>query len=100
MKFLKRIKPLFAWHDLWVGAYVDSKERRVFILPLPCVGVVVHYGRACRQCGEPLDKSEREYLQDTCCECERSYEAILEREIKAAAAEVAADYLKKREARQ
>lgn len=26
----------FAWYDLWVGVFVDSKKRIVYICPLPC----------------------------------------------------------------
>lgn len=78
MKFLKRIKPLFAWFDLWVGVFIDRKGQRVYVLPLPCVGVVIHYGPACVHCGEPLGKDEQEYLHDTCNECERAMEATIE----------------------
>ena len=35
------IKPLFAWYDLWVGAYWDRKQRKLYLLPLPCVGIVI-----------------------------------------------------------
>lgn len=27
----------FAWYDLWVGAYVDRDNRRLYVCPLPCV---------------------------------------------------------------
>jgi hypothetical protein len=37
------IKPLFAWYDLWVGAYWDRKGRRLYILPIPMVGVVIQF---------------------------------------------------------
>lgn len=36
-----KIRLLHAWYDLWVGVYVDRAKRRVYILPLPCLGVVV-----------------------------------------------------------
>lgn len=38
-----RIKPIFAWYDLWVGAFWDSRKRRLYILPLPCVGIVIQF---------------------------------------------------------
>ena len=38
------IKPLFAWYDLWIGAYWDRQRRRLYVLPLPCVGVVIQFG--------------------------------------------------------
>ena len=40
-----RVRPLFAWFDLWVGVYIDRPGRRVYVLPLPCVGVVIEWGR-------------------------------------------------------
>jgi hypothetical protein len=37
------IRPLFAWYDLWIGAYWDRQNRRLYVLPLPCVGVVIQF---------------------------------------------------------
>lgn len=37
------VKLLLAWYDLWVGAYWDRAKRRLYILPLPCVGVVISF---------------------------------------------------------
>jgi hypothetical protein len=34
---------IFAWYDLWIGAYWDKKQRRLYILPIPCVGVVIQF---------------------------------------------------------
>lgn len=39
------IKPLFAWYDLWVGAFWDGKSRRLYILPIPCCGIVIQFRR-------------------------------------------------------
>jgi hypothetical protein len=38
-----RIRPLFAWYDLWVGAFWDRKQRKLYICPLPCIGVVITF---------------------------------------------------------
>jgi hypothetical protein len=38
-----KIRPLFAWYDLWLGAYWDRKNRKLYILPLPCIGVVIEF---------------------------------------------------------
>lgn len=39
-----KIRFLFAWYDLWVGAYWDRKNRRLYVLPLPMFGFVVQFG--------------------------------------------------------
>ena len=39
------IKPIFAWYDLWVGVFVDRQKRRLYIFPLPCVGLVIDFGQ-------------------------------------------------------
>lgn len=38
-----RTRVLFAWYDLWIGAYYDRANRRLYILPIPCVGVVIDF---------------------------------------------------------
>lgn len=39
------VKPIFAWYDLWVGVFIDRAKRRVYIFPLPCIGVVIEHPR-------------------------------------------------------
>lgn len=34
---------VFAWYDLWVGAYWDKQKRRLYILPLPTLGVCIDF---------------------------------------------------------
>lgn len=34
-----RIGFLVAWYDFWVGAFYDQKRRRLYVLPLPCIGI-------------------------------------------------------------
>lgn len=36
-----RVKPFFRWYDLWVGVYIDTARRAIYICPLPCIGVKV-----------------------------------------------------------
>lgn len=36
-----RIRPIFAWFDLWVGVFIDRPKRQVYIFPLPCIGFVI-----------------------------------------------------------
>lgn len=40
-----RVRPIFAWYDLWVGAYWDRTRRRLYLLPVPMLGVVIEFGR-------------------------------------------------------
>lgn len=39
-----RVRPLLAWYDLWVGFYWDRANRRLYFLPVPCVGLVLDFG--------------------------------------------------------
>jgi hypothetical protein len=40
-----RIKPIFAWYDLWIGVFIDTKKKAVYIFPLPTLGVVISWGK-------------------------------------------------------
>jgi hypothetical protein len=37
------IQPIFAWYDLWIGAYWDGARRVLYLLPLPCVGIRIDF---------------------------------------------------------
>ena len=41
------IRLIFAWYDLWVGAFWDQSKRRLYILPIPCFGIVITFKPAC-----------------------------------------------------
>lgn len=38
-----RVRFIFAWYDLWVGVFIDRAKRRIYVLPLPCVGIAVDF---------------------------------------------------------
>ncbi len=40
-----RVRPIFAWYDLWVGAFVDVPKRRLYVFPVPMFGIVVEVTR-------------------------------------------------------
>lgn len=39
-----KIRPFFAWYDLWIGAYYDRARRCLYVCPVPTVGVVIQFG--------------------------------------------------------
>ena len=36
-------KVLFAWYDMWIGCYWDRQNRRLYVLPVPCLGIVIQF---------------------------------------------------------
>ena len=52
--WLPEIRPVVAWYDLWIGAYWDRRNRRLFLLPLPCVGFVFEWPvrLVAKECGK------------------------------------------------
>ena len=38
-----KIKLFFAWYDIWIGVYVDRKNKTVYICPLPCVVLSIKF---------------------------------------------------------
>jgi hypothetical protein len=38
-----KLRPVFAWYDLWIGAFWDRRKRRLYVLPLPMIGFYVEF---------------------------------------------------------
>lgn len=38
-----RVRPLFAWYDCWIGLFWDSARRRLYVLPVPMLGIVLDF---------------------------------------------------------
>jgi len=38
-----KINVIFAWYDLWIGAFWDKKKKWLYILPLPMVGIILKF---------------------------------------------------------
>jgi hypothetical protein len=41
---MKRIRLVFQWRDLWVGAFWDRRQRTLYVLPLPMIGFAIDFG--------------------------------------------------------
>lgn len=52
------IKPIFAWYDFWLGWFWDSKKRKLYIFPIPTLGIVLHFPEKIK-----LDPDLRKYWQ-------------------------------------
>jgi hypothetical protein len=37
------VKLIFAWYDFWIGVFWDRQKRRLYIFPVPCLGVVIQF---------------------------------------------------------
>ncbi len=38
------VRLVFAWYDLWVGAYWDQANRKLYVMVLPTLGFVADFG--------------------------------------------------------
>ncbi len=54
-----KIRPLFAWYDMWIGAYYDRKDKKLYVLPLPCLGIVIDFKRP----PKPLTEDQKKEIE-------------------------------------
>jgi len=38
-----KIEFLFAWYDLWIGFFWNKEKKWLYILPLPCTGIILKF---------------------------------------------------------
>lgn len=38
-----KISLVLAWYDLWIGVFWDRRECKLYILPLPCIGIAIQF---------------------------------------------------------
>lgn len=41
--WLPTVSLIVEWRDFWVGAFVDTAKCRLYLLPVPCLGVVLQW---------------------------------------------------------
>ncbi len=34
---------IFAWYDFWVGAFWDARKQWLYVLPIPCCGIILKF---------------------------------------------------------
>lgn len=42
------IRLIFAWFDFWVGVFFDRPRRRIYVFPVPCIGLMIQLKEAHR----------------------------------------------------
>jgi len=54
-----KITPFFKWFDIWIGIFIDTIHKAVYICPLPMLGVKIQLLEisVCPKCDLPLQKS-------------------------------------------
>lgn len=40
-----KVKPIFAWYDIWVGFFWDKKKHILYFFPVPCFGIMISFNR-------------------------------------------------------
>ncbi len=43
--FRPRLSLFFRWYDLWIGAYYDTKNRVLYVCPIPMFGLKIQLGK-------------------------------------------------------
>lgn len=38
-----KIRPIFAWYDLWIGIFIDTKRKRAYVFLIPMVGIAIDW---------------------------------------------------------
>lgn len=40
---MDRVRIIFAWYDFWVGFFWDKEKRRLYVFPVPCLGILIQF---------------------------------------------------------
>jgi hypothetical protein len=42
---LTRVNLIVAWYDFWIGIFWDRAKRRLYILPIPMIGIMIEFSK-------------------------------------------------------
>lgn len=63
---MMKVRPVFAWYDFWIGAYYNRAKRRIYVLPLPCIGFYMEFP----DLTEPDFMDFEDEADDACPKCD------------------------------
>lgn len=43
---MRRLKFKFVWYDIWIGLFIDTNKKRLYLCPLPCCVIIYKYGNS------------------------------------------------------
>ncbi len=52
------MKLIFAWYDFWVGWFWDRQKRRLYIFPIPMIGLMIQFKPKWKRDPNPIDECE------------------------------------------
>lgn len=63
-----KITPMFAWYDFWIGLFWDTTKHRLYVFPVPCLGVRIDFSKRMPVTSSPtdLEAANRDYAERTC----------------------------------
>jgi len=39
---MSKIKFFFRWYDIWIGVYIDRKNKILYVCPIPMFGIKIN----------------------------------------------------------
>jgi hypothetical protein len=57
-----RIKLIFAWYDLWIGFFWDSKKKWLYIFPIPMFGMILKLKKESKELLPSAPKIEEYFI--------------------------------------
>lgn len=38
-----KVKIIFAWYDFWIGLFYDQQKKRLYVFPIPMIGIRIDF---------------------------------------------------------